>query len=350
MIIRYDAPTPPASRPPAVTPVSVPAGPVSGEIGVGFIGAGAFARGVLLPIFAKAPGVGLRRVATAHGLTAFDAQRKFGFAAIGTDADEVLADPSIHLVCIATRHDAHADLACRALDAGKHVFVEKPLALNDDELARVDTAARASGRVLLVGYNRRFSPMARAVRDAIAGRGPGALTYRVNAGALPPGHWLNDPESGGGRIVGEGCHFIDLLSSLVGDAPLEGVRARSIGRPRGLTEDAAFELTFADGSVGQIVYTARGASGMGKERFEAHAGGVSAVVDDFRTGTIWRGSKKTSLAAGGKGHAQEIAALLEAVRAGGPPPIALETLLAVTRATFAVHREAAAADRSGDGA
>jgi predicted dehydrogenase len=342
MLIRY-APAEAAQAPRVQAPGAArPVGAVLGSIGIGFIGAGAFARAVLLPLFAKAPGVSLRRVATAHGLTAYDAQRKFGFAAIGTDVDEVIADPEVHLVCIATRHDAHADLVCRALAAGKHVFVEKPLALNEAELLRVEAAARQAGGVLLVGFNRRFAPMARAVRAALDGRGPSAMTYRVNAGALPPGHWLNDPQVGGGRMVGEGCHFVDLLSYLAGDAPLTDVRARSVGRPRGATEDAVVELTFADGSVGQILYTARGAVGLGKERLEVHAGGLSAVVEDFNTGAIWRGPKRTALGSRGKGHAEEIAALLAAVRAGGPQPIALDTLLAVTRATFAVNRDTGA--------
>ncbi len=319
------------------------AGPVPGTIGVGFIGAGAFARSVLLPEFAKQSVASLVRVATAHGLTAHDAQRKFGFAAIGTDPAEVLGDPAVHLVCIATRHDAHADLAARALAAGKHVFVEKPLAIEEDGLRRVEEAARAHGGVLLVGFNRRFAPMARAVREALAGRGPVALTYRVNAGTLPSGHWLNDPETGGGRIVGEGCHFIDLLSFLTGDARIEAVRARPLGRPRTSAEDAAIEIAFAGGSVGQILYTARGAPGLGKERFEAHAGGVSAVVDDFRSGTIWRGSRMVRLKGAGKGHREEIATLVMAVQAGGPSPVALETLVGVTRATFDAHADMAGA-------
>jgi predicted dehydrogenase len=184
--------------------------------------------------------------------------------------------------------------------------------------------------------------MSVAVRAAIADRGPIAMTYRVNAGRLPSGHWLNDPQAGGGRIIGEGCHFVDLLSFLTGDAPIISVRARTVGRPRGAAEDVAIEVAFGDGSVGQIVYTALGAPGLGKERFEAHAGGVSAVVEDFRSGTIWRGGKRIALRDAGKGHAEEIAALIASVTAGGPSPIALDTLLAVTRATFAVHRDLAA--------
>jgi len=334
IVIRYDEA---AAARPAPSPSPVRPRPLEGGIGVAFVGAGAFARGTLLPQLKGRPGVSLERVVTAHGLTAFDAQRKFGFGSVGTNSGEVWRDERVGLVFIATRHDAHARLAAEALAAGKHVFVEKPLALREDELAAVERAASASGRVLLVGFNRRFAPMTRALRDALAGRGPIAMTYRVNAGALPPGHWLNDPETGGGRIIGEGCHFIDLLSSLTGDAAIASVQALSAGRPRGPAEDAVIQIGFEDGSVGQILYTAKGDPGLGKERIEAHAGGASGVIDDFRTGTVRRGGKSSPLGPAGKGHREEIDALLAAVRGETPPPIALSTMVAVTRATFRVH-------------
>jgi predicted dehydrogenase len=183
--------------------------------------------------------------------------------------------------------------------------------------------------------------MARAIREALAGRGPLLMTYRVNAGQLPPGHWTNDPEIGGGRIIGEGCHFVDLMSFLTGDAPIVSVQAACAGRPTGLTEDAAIQLGFADGSVGQILYTARGEPSIGKERLEVHAGGASAVLEDYRSCTIHRGRKVTRVREGGKGHGEEVAALLEAVRRGGPSPIAPATLFGVTRATLEVHRSLA---------
>jgi predicted dehydrogenase len=337
MLIRYPEAEPAAPR--SAVPERPRTAPVPGRVGVGFVGAGAFARGVLLPAFARRGDVALTRVATAHGLTAYDAQRKFGFSAIGTDAAEVLGDPAVQLVCIATRHDGHAALVSQALAAGKHVFVEKPLALDETQLAGVEAALATAPGLLLVGFNRRFAPMARAVRTAVAGRGPLAMLCRVNAGALPAGHWLNDPAVGGGRAIGEGCHFVDLMSFMTGDAPIASVRARTLGRPREVAEDFAIELSFEDGSVGQILYTARGAAGLGKERMEVHAGGVSAVIDDFRKGTIWRGGRRTDAGPAGKGHAEEIAALIDAVRAGGPAPIPAERLLAVTRATFAVHRD-----------
>jgi predicted dehydrogenase len=311
--------------------------PVTGEVGVGFLGAGAFARGVLLPLFQKQSGAALRRVATAHGLTAFDAQRKFGFTESGTDADVVLEDPSVDLVCIATRHDAHADLVARSLRAGKHVFVEKPLALDEEQLGAVERAAETSAGVLLVGFNRRFSPLAVAMRRALEGRGPFVATYRVNAGALPPSHWLNDPVVGGGRIIGEGCHFVDFLAFLSGDAAIESVEARCAGRPRGPAEDVVIQLGFSDGSVGQILYTAKGDPALGKERVEAHAGGVSVVLDDFRSVEIVSGGKRRKITAGGKGHAEEIAALIAAVKVGGASPIPKASLFSTTRATLRVH-------------
>ena len=311
--------------------------PVKGDVGVGFIGAGSFARGVLLPAFQGRMGAVLRRVATAHGLTAFDAQRKFGFRSAGTDAAEILADDAVDLVVIATRHDTHARLVVEALGAGKHVFVEKPLAIDEAQLRQVEEAAAGSGAVLLVGFNRRFSPLAAAMRSGLAGRGPIVASYRVNAGSLAAGHWLNDPAIGGGRIIGEGCHFVDFLSFLTGDAAIETVEARCAGRRRGPSEDVVIQLGFADGSVGQILYTAKGDPSLGKERIEAHAGGVSVVLDDFHSVEIVSAGKRRKSGAGGKGHREEIAALLAAVKAGGPSPISRASLFATTRATLRVH-------------
>ena len=341
MIIEYPEPAAtPAPQRPRIEPRSgEPAvAPAAGEIGVAFLGAGSFARAVLLPQFSSADGVRLRHVVTAHGLSAHDAQRKFGFDHAGTDPEAAFADPDVSLVCIATRHDMHARLVARALSAGKHVFVEKPLAIDEEGLREVEAAAgRARGRLLLVGFNRRFSPMARAVRGALVGRGPILMSCRVNAGPLPSGHWLNDPDLGGGRIIGEGCHFVDLLTALTGDARVETVEAASAGRARARTEDVVIQLTWSDGSVGQILYTAKGDPSLGKERIEAHAGGLSAVIDDFRSCILRSGGKSTTVRSGGKGHGDEVRVLLEALRRGGAQPIPLASLVDVTRATFRVH-------------
>lgn len=309
---------------------------VPGRIGTAFIGAGSFARSVLLPALARhRERVELLRVVTGHGLTAEDARKKFGFRAAGTDPEEAIADPSVHLVFIATRHDLHASLAARALRAGKHVFVEKPLALDEAGLREVEAAARDARGLLLVGFNRRFAPMVRAIREAVAGRGPLLATCRVNAEGLPAGHWLNDPEVGGGRMIGEGCHYVDLLSCLAGDPGIASVRAAPAGSGRGPSEDLAVQIEFRDGSAGQILYTSRGSRRLGKERVEVHAGGVSAVLDDFSSCTIYRASRAERVRTAGKGHAEEIAALVAAVRDGLDSPIPLRVLLEVTRATFA---------------
>jgi predicted dehydrogenase len=347
MLIEYPEPPAAEAAPPAVHEAVPPAaheaapaptGPVSGDVGLAFFGAGNFARATLLPALAKVDGVSLRRVVTAHGLSAWDASKKFGFKEVGTDPEAALADPLVHAVCITTRHDLHVEQVCRALEAGKHVFVEKPLALTHDELDRIETVARRSEHMLMVGFNRRFSPSAVAVREALAGRGPILMTYRVNAGALPAGHWLNDPEIGGGRMIGEGCHFVDLLSFLAGDPGISAIDARCAGRPRGSAESFAVQIEFADGSVGQLLYTAAGDSSLGKERVEAHAGGASVVIDDYKSALLRRGGSAKKLPAGSKGHAEEMRAFVSAVRAGGPAPIPLPVLLEVSRATLDVHR------------
>jgi polar amino acid transport system substrate-binding protein len=329
------SPAPPLPRSErAVTPL-VPALAPGQAVEIGFIGAGSFARGTLLPIIKGMKGVHLRRVATAHGLTALDAQKRFGFESIGTDADEVLHDPAIHLVFIVTRHDQHADLVVRALRAGKHVFVEKPLALNEKELAMVEAVAATAPGMLMVGFNRRFSPHARALRSSFVHAGPLMMTYRVNAGPLAPGHWLNDPAVGGGRLVGEACHFIDLMSFLTGDAEITQAQVRRTNADCARSEDFIVDITFSDGSVGALLYTAHGSSRLGKEYLEVHGAGLSANVDDFRRGIIHTKGARLRLRGSGKGHAEQLMSVLRHLEGGGPIPIPLRVLTSVTRTTFA---------------
>jgi len=306
---------------------------------VGFIGAGSFARSTLLPILKKRRDVRLRTVVTTQGVTALQAQRRFGFDRIGTDADLVFSDPDVHLVFIATRHDSHADLVARALEAGKHVFVEKPLAINEEQLARVERAAVTAPGILMVGFNRRYSPHARAIREAFANREPLMMTYRVNAGPLPAGHWLNDPEVGGGRIIGEACHFIDLMSYLTGDAGIVSVEGHDRGVANRSPEDVCATLSFADRSFGQLLYTARGSSGLPKERLEVHGGGATAVLDDFRSATIHIGKRTIQIRGAGKGHAEELGDLLHVTTCGGRAPQSLRVLASVMRGTFACSVE-----------
>lgn len=313
------------------------------QIRIGLIGAGDFAKGVLVPALQDLSGVELRAVVTATGLSAAQTGRQVGAAYVATDYTEVISDPDIDAVVIATRHNLHAEIVIAALEAGKAVFVEKPLALNEDELRRVAAAAEPSGRTLMVGFNRRFAPIVQEIRKHICGRGPLLMHYRVNAGALPQGHWTQDLQEGGGRILGEVCHFVDLLQYLAGSLP-EEVFAAVAGAPGSAANDnLALTLRFADGSVGQIVYASGGSPLLPKERLEISGGGRSAVLDDFHTGIVYLESRQ--LKVGGrtqdKGHRGEVAAWIAALKAGQPSPIALEHLLATTKATFAVERSLA---------
>ncbi|MFL6229006.1 MAG: Gfo/Idh/MocA family protein, partial [Pyrinomonadaceae bacterium] len=310
------------------------------RVSVGLVGAGAYARGVLLPQF-KAAGAEFRSVATASGVTARDAAERYDFAALAASADAVIADPHVNLVVVATRHDSHAALARRALDAGQHVFVEKPLALNDAELdAVLDSATRARG-TLTVGFNRRFSPHAIAARKFFADRrDPLSILYRVNAGRVPPAHWTQNELEGGGRIIGEVCHFVDLIQFWTGSPPLN-VFAESVrsDNREAVDHDSVFvTLRFADGSTGCVAYLAEGDRALAKERIEIFGAGRSFVVEDFRAAVAYRDGReeKTRLRAPDKGQAGQVRAVCATLLTGAPAPIPLAELAATTRATFRI--------------
>lgn len=302
---------------------------------VGMIGAGTFARGVLMPQLTRR--AELTAVATATGVSARASAERFGAALATTDAEAVLQSPEIDAVVVATRHDTHADYAARALAAGKHVFVEKPLGLNEVELATVEAAAAESDAVLMVGFNRRFAPLARRLREALGGRGPLVITYRVNAGRIPRDHWTQDPSMGGGRIVGEACHFVDFAMFLTGSAPT-AVDAAAIGGGSEPREDSfAATLRFADGSVAVIVYSALGDSALPKERIEVMGETGAGVLEDFRTLQIYRQGREDKVTRRrDKGHAAEIEAFLSGARRGEQPwPVT--DMAAAMRATFALR-------------
>jgi len=282
---------------------------------------------MLLPHF-KNENAEFRSIATASGVSAHDVGKRFGFAEAVSTADEILDDPDVNLVVIGTRHDLHAQLAREALERNKNVFVEKPLALNDEQLdAVLEAAANSSGR-LLVGFNRRFSPLAQQAKDVFAKREtPLSILYRVNAGHIPQEHWTQDPHEGGGRIVGEVCHFIDLMQFFTGAPPVsvfaESVSAKS---PKIVDADSVFvTLRFADGSNGAIAYLSEGDKSLPKERVEIFGGGKIFVIDDFRNG-------KTQ----DKGQRSQIERICATIREGGPAPISLDELAATTRATFRI--------------
>lgn len=302
--------------------------------GIGFVGAGAFATGVLVPAFARLSTARMVSIASGRGVTARHLAEKFEFSKATSSIDEQLADPAVDAVVIATRHNLHATQAARALEAGKHVFVEKPLALDETQLAQVLAAQATSGKVLMVGFNRRFSPLAVELKRRLSGRTtPLSLQYRVNAGPLPADSWIKDPEVGGGRIVGEACHMIDLCGFLTDALPVR-VHAERLGAA---DDDVHLTVRFSDGSVATIAYVANGDAAYPKERLEVLGDGAVAVLDDFRTLEVSRGGrrKRSTNLLQDKGHRAEVEAFVEAARRGGPAPIPLASLVATTRATFA---------------
>ena len=322
-------------KPPAAFKVA------SDKLGVGFIGAGNFSRGVLLPIVKRSAKIKLIGVATATGISARNAAGQFGFARPTTDYEEILASEETQAVFIATRHDLHARLAAEALKRGKAVFVEKPLATNKDGLREVVEAARETGGLLTVGYNRRFAPIAREVKEKFHSRsGPMTIVYRVNAGQLPADHWSHDAAEGGGRIIGEACHFIDFVQYLTGALPArvcaEGVASK---RTADYVDDSVvISMSMTDGSIASIIYTASGDKSVAKEQVEIFCDRSVASIDDFKSGAFTRDGKRVKLGGGNqdKGHAAEISAFFEAARGRTEAPISLESLVATSLASFAV--------------
>jgi predicted dehydrogenase len=294
-----------------------------GTPSIGFIGSGNYASGVLIPAF-KAAGAELTSVVSSSGVSGLHAARKYGFAAATTDPGALLDDPKIDAVVIATRHDTHAELTCRALRTGKHVFVEKPLALSLQEVAEIETArneAVAAGfaPVVMVGFNRRFAPHVRRMKQLIdASSAPKTLVMTVNAGATPASHWTQDREVGGGRIVGEACHFIDLLRHLAA-SPITSKHALRMQSTTGDT--VTLSIAFADGSIGAIHYLANGSKLYPKERLEIFTEGRILQLDNFRRlkGFGWPGFRQMNLWRQDKGQAACAAAFLQGIGAGLEP-------------------------------
>lgn len=306
--------------------------PVSGE-GIGVIGAGNFAVRTILPI-TKRSGVRHRIIASGGGTSGAVAAEKFNFERVTTSSDEVLQDSDVASVMVLTRHDSHAALAERALQAGKHVFVEKPLALTEDELESVAAAARASGRMLMVGFNRRFAPYARTAREELATRaGPAVISIMVNAGHVPRDHWTQDPVIGGGRIIGEACHFLDLARFLVG-TPITDLKLLSARAGEGSPVDdvATIIVRFVDGSIATIQYLANGPKSYPKERVECFFDGRALAIDNWRRLQTWgSGLGRGRRSRQDKGHQAELDAWLRAVKDGGPAPIPLEEIIEISR-------------------
>lgn len=310
--------------------------------GVGFMGAGNFAGGTLIPL-AKRHGLVLERVASAAGLSASSAAEQFGFARGASTAAEILEDEAISGVVIATRHNSHAELALAALRVAKAVFVEKPLCLSEGQLDELCVELRRDDAPpFMVGFNRRFAPQTTALREHLAAAaGPTNVVVRVNAGHLPDDHWLNDPEEGGGRLVGEGCHFIDLVIDLVGSRPLTvtAVGRWRLDEPLQSAQDFALTLRFADGSLGSLLYGTAGHPSSGKELIEAHRGSRSGRIENFDVLRLWGdGRVRTQRSrARDKGHSAEMQAFATAMRGEAPVPPA-SSYVTSTAATLAAVR------------
>jgi len=340
IVLSYPAPAE-ASMPRARTVALSAASPAVGTGGrvpvISVIGAGNYAGAVLIPAF-KATGARLARIASAGSASSVHFGRKFGFAEATTDTAALLANPSVDAVVVSTRHDTHADYVQRALAAGKHVFVEKPLALKLTELETIAAAAKAApGRLVMVGFNRRFAPQVVKMQALLRGvPGPKSFVMTVNAGAIPAQHWTQDPEVGGGRLVGEGCHFVDLLRFLV-NAPIESFHA---ARMDAATPDtASVTLRFADGSLGTLLYLSNGSKAFPKERLEVFAAGRVLRLDNFRRlqGFGWPGFTAMKLWRQDKGQAACVAAFVQAVQSGGPSPIPLDELFEVGRISIEIE-------------
>jgi len=340
ILLTYDATPKPLSRklelkkPEAARPRE--------KVSIGLIGAGAFATSTMLPIVKKMGGVRLRGIATATGPTGKRAGEKFGFEYCTTDYAELLKDPEIDSIIIATRHDLHAKFAAEALSHGKDALVEKPLALTLDQLKAVAAAhAEHPGR-LMVGFNRRFAPSAQSAKRLLASIAePLVITYRVNAGFIPKESWVHDPAQGGGRILGEICHFVDFAQFLTDSLPTrvyaEALRGTGVYGP---DENVAVMVSFKDGSIASITYVASGDKAFPRERVEVFGGGAVCVIDNFKSMRFARGGKKRKMSSFNKdsGHRGELSAFFTAIRKGEPLPVSFEEHVHTTMATLCIQQ------------
>lgn len=340
ILLNYDPERPQPSGVKLAENSKMPASRPKGDVVLGVIGAGQFAQGVLLPALKSARGVSFKSFATGSGLTSVNVARRYGARNCTSDFSEILADPEVNAVLIATRHDSHASMVVSALKAGKHCFVEKPLALDQESLEEIVKAQGESEAVLMTGFNRRFSPLAKRLQAEMAGNRL-VMHYRINAGFIAGQHWHQDIANGGGRIIGEVCHFIDLMQYFCSADPVSVSAAalRDDNAPAD-PDNIVVTLTFSDGSMGTITYVSCGDPAFPKERVEVFGGGMTGVIENWRQLLIQGNGKKIRsrcLLQAEKGHAQEMKCFVEAVRTG-EWPIAFESQILTTQATFAVQK------------
>lgn len=315
--------------------------PVAGvgrQVSVAFVGSGNYATAVLIPAFKEAD-ARLRSVASSAGVSGVHAGKKYGIEETTTDTSRLFTDPEVDALVITTRHNSHARFVLQALEAGKHVFVEKPLCLtmaelNEIEAAHAGLAEQGKVPLVMVGFNRRFAPQVDHIKMLLAGvSGPKSFVMTVNAGALPADHWTQDPDVGGGRIIGEACHFIDLLRFLAG-SPIATHSRLAMTSAKGDT--LSLQLGFADGSIGTVHYFANGCKAFPKERLEVFAAGRVLQLDNFRKlrGFSWPGFSKMNLWRQDKGQGACAKAFVDAVRQGGPAPIPFEEIIESSRVSI----------------
>lgn len=332
IVIRYDT-----AQPIERAAVTVGKTQATGKVQIAFIGAGSYAQGNLLPNIPRGdPEVVCRAVMTNSGTTSKRVAERFNFERCTSDVSDILAADDVNTVFVATRHDSHAPYVQQALEAGKHVFVEKPLCLTPQQLEEiVATYRQHNDQQLMVGFNRRFAPLAEQLKARL-GDAPVAMIYRVNAGAIPPDTWIQDAEIGGGRVVGEVCHFIDLLTYLAGSLPTL-VHATAVPDPHGLNDTVSINLQFANGSIGTVCYFANGSKELPKEYVELYQSGQTAILHDFKQLEIYGSGKplKKKLINQDKGQAAMVRAFIEQIKTGGPPLIPIDELARVTQVTFA---------------
>lgn len=317
---------------------------VEGSFGISMIGAGNFARLIMFPILSRIGDVSWRGLCTARGMNAEHSGRKMNFAFATTDVAEILEDASTRAVFIATRHNLHAELLMGALRAGKHVFVEKPLCIREEELSEIARCLEELGDacpLLMVGFNRRFAPATERLRSHFRESSPLSVSYRFAPGAIPPEAWPQDEEIGGGRIIGEACHAIDTCMAIAGSPPIK-VYAESVAKSNGLetTDDRVFiTMRHSDGSVSNISYQAGGDRAAPVERIEVYGGGRTGIVDSWDSVELWGGNKLTRASGGkNKGHEAELRAFVQACRTGGEWPISWEHLYGTAWASLAAVR------------
>lgn len=306
--------------------------PVS-DVNIAFIGAGSYAQGNLLPNLPR-PEVGRVAVMTNSGTTSKRVAEKFKFAKCTANADEILQDKDINTLFIATRHDSHAKYVAEALRAGKNVYVEKPLCLTLDELVEIEDLVKTTGKGVMIGFNRRFSPFAAMIKKRV-GSGKMSMIYRVNAGSIPGDHWIQDPTVGGGRVVGEVCHFIDLMAYMCGSAPVK-VSASALPDAADLNDTLNITVEFANGSTGVVAYYANGSKSLPKEYFEVYHAGTTGIIYDFRKAEVYgRKLEKMKKMNQDKGQPEMMRQFFAALK-DGKMPISMEDIFSVTKATFAV--------------